>query len=285
MKKILMAAGMILALTTTAQAAEREDLDEAETLALTTTAQAAEREDLDEAETLVNGVVHDVAQKILPVSVEARFFAPHLDMNVKSDRIHYNGGDVGLKDTLGFGNDNAPEFIFRYKRFTADYLFVHGTGSRNFGDSPLVFGGNTFHGDTNSESDFHYLKLNFAHPIVSVLGSGVDWSYGLAGMYWKGTVSNAVASRTKEYGLPIPTVGVGAHADFLSILRAYANISGMTLGGNGHFYDFEAGVRYNPIDIVGINLGYRKIYAKFSHSDDSATVDLDGPYAGLRVDF
>lgn len=254
-------------------------------MALTTTAFAAEREDLQEAETLVNGVVHDVAQKILPVSVEARFFAPHLDMSVKSNKIHYNGGEVGLKNTLGFGNDNAPELIFRYKRFTADYLYVHGTGSNNFSGSPLVFGGNSFSGDTNSESDFHYLKLNISHPIVSVLGSGVDWSYGLAGMHWRGKVSNAFDSRSKDYTLPIPTLGIGAHADFLGILRAYANLSGMTLGSNKNFYDFEAGVRYNPIDIVGINLGYRKIHAKFSHSDDSGTIDLDGPYAGLRVDF
>ena len=57
---------------------------------------------------LVGGVIRDVAQKILPLSIEGRFYAPHLNAHVKSDNIYYKGGSVTLKDDLGFDNDNAP---------------------------------------------------------------------------------------------------------------------------------------------------------------------------------
>ena len=246
----------------------------------------------DTPEFLVNGVLKDVTQKILPISIEARFFVPHMDLEVQSDKIFYNGGAVGLKSDLGFGNDKAPEVIFRYKRFTADYFTVHGTGDRNFsGSDVLTFGGNRYHGDTHSQSDLHYLKLQVTNPIVNVLGSGVDWSYGLSGIYWKGTVSGTEAgtgnyiSKKKEFGAPIPTLGIGAHASLLDTLIFNAHISGLPLGGHGHFYDFEAGLRYNPLDLLSISVGYRKIHANLKHSDDSGTLDLDGPYAGLRFDF
>ena len=240
---------------------------------------------------LVGGVVRDVAQKVLPISIEARYFAPHFDAKVKSDRIRYNGGQVSLKDNLGFDNDKAPELIFRYKRFSADYIHVHGTGNTNLNNDTLRFEGVNFDGRVHSQSDFHYLKLNVSNPIVSVLGSGVDWSYGLTGMYWKGKVkgneanTGLSASKSKGYGAPIPTIGIGAHAALLPSLSVYANASGLPLGGYGHYYDLEAGLRYTPLEILGVTVGFRRIDVKLKHDDDSAKLKLNGPYAGLRVDL
>ncbi len=241
---------------------------------------------------LVKGVIKDVAQKILPVSIEARYFAPHMDMKVKSDKIYMNGsGEVGLKDNLGFGNDKAPELIFRYKRMTLDYIRLSGTGDKDFGGTNvLTFNGAHFHGNTHSKSELHYIKLNFANPIINVLGTGVDWSYGLTGMVWKGKINGTdtngrSASKSKTFGAPIPTLGVGAHAALLPSLNVYANISGLPLGGYGHFYDFEAGVRYSPLEIVGISVGFRRIHANIKHKEDSGDLTMNGPFAGVRVDF
>ena len=240
---------------------------------------------------IVGGIIRDTAQKILPLSVEARFFAPHFDAKVKSDNIRYNNGQVGLKDDLGFDNDNAPELIFRFKRFSADYIHVHGSGTTNLNNNRLKFGGVNFNGRVNSKSDFDYLKLTVTNPIVSVLGTGVDWSYGLTGMHWKGKVKGREAttdlstSKSKEYGAPVPTVGLGAHAALLPSLTAYATIAGLPLGGYGHYYDFEAGLRYMPLEVVGVSFGFRRIDIELKHDDDSAKMTMNGPYAGLRVDF
>lgn len=281
--KTLLAAGMILSLPASTFAAETET-DKIHF--------PIEREEIETPEFLVNGAIKDITQKILPISVEARYFMPHMNMNVKSDKIFYNGGDVSLKDNLGFGNDKAPELIFRYKRFTADYFTVHGTGDTNIsGSNYLTFEGKSYSGNVHSKSDLHYLKLQVTNPIVNVLGSGVDWSYGLTGVYWKGSVDGTESgtgnyiSESKSFGAPIPTLGVGAHASLLDVLLFRVHLSGMTFGGHGHLYDLEAGVRYNPLDLLSISLGYRKIHAKLKHGDDSGTLDIDGPYAGLRFDF
>ena len=240
---------------------------------------------------VVGGVVRDTAQKILPLSIEARFFAPHFDAKVKSDSIRYNGGKVGLQDDLGFDNDNAPELIFRFKRFSADYIHVHGSGTTNLNGDRLKFGGTNFSGRVSSKSDFNYLKLTFTNPIVSVMGTGVDWSYGLTGMHWKGKVRGSESytglrtQKSKEYGVPVPTLGLGAHAALLPSLTAYATISGLPLGGYGHYYDFEAGLRYMPLEVVGVSFGFRRIEIDLKHDDDSAKMTMNGPYAGVRVDF
>ena len=245
----------------------------------------------NELDSLVGGVVRDTAQKVFPFSVEARFFSPHFNAKVHSDKIHYNGGEVNLKDDLGFDNDNAPELIFRYKRFTADYIHVHGTGNANLNGDNLRFGGVNFSGRVHSQSDLNYLKLTVSNPIFSVMGSGVDWSYGLTGMYWKGKVRGSEAvtgistSKSKEYGAPVPTIGLGAHAALLPSLSVYATIAGLPLGGYGYYYDLEAGLRYNPLEILGITAGFRRIDIKLKHDDDSARMTMNGPYAGLRVDL
>ncbi len=238
---------------------------------------------------LVGGIASQALNMILPVSVEARFFAPHYNMSVQSDDIRYNGGKVDLENDLGFDSDNAPEFIFRYRRMTLDYIHVGGDGERNL-TSPLTFDGSVFNAKVNTKSSVDYLKLQITNPIVSILGNGVDWSYGLTGMFWKGTVRGTdstgnYVSRSERYSVPVPTLGVGGHLQPLPSLKIYASISGLPLGGYGHFYDFEAGIRYTPIDIFAITAGFRRIEADIHHNDDSGKLKMNGPFVGIRADF
>ena len=67
--------------------------------------------------------------------------------------------------------------------------------------------------------------------------------------------------------------------------KIYAHISGLPLGGYGHFYDFEAGLNYNPIENLGITAGYRRIDANVHHDDDSGNFRMNGPFAGVRYSF
>ena len=225
-------------------------------------------------------------------SIEGRFFSPHFDANVKSDKIYYNGGKVGMKDNLGFGNDNAPEIILRYKRLSIDYIHIHGSGHRNFsGRDSLTFGGKTYRGHVDSKNTLHYLKLNVTNPIKMTEDGGLTWSYGLTGMFWKGKVSGTETtsgrheSRSEEYGVPIPTLGIAAQINILPQFNGYAHISGMYFGHYGHFYDFEAGIKYKPAPHFAITAGYRKIETKVNHKDDYGKMKMNGPFAGVRFDF
>ena len=226
-----------------------------------------------------------------PFSIEGRFFSPHFDANVKSDKIYFNGGTVGLKDNLGFGNDNAPEVILRYKRFSLDYIYIHGSGHKTYsGHDVLTFGGRKYRGQVDSKNTLHYLKLNFTNPIKMTEDGGLTWSYGLTGMFWKGKVSGSDQrgrheSRSEDFGVPIPTLGLGAQINILPQLHGYANLSGMYFGHYGHFYDFEAGVKYKPTPHFAITAGYRKIETKVDHKDDYGKLKMNGPFAGVRFDF
>lgn len=254
-------------------------------------------ERLKAVETLVNGATDKSDKKNFYFSIEGRYFAPHMNINVQSDKIHYKNGSVGLKEDLGFGDDKAPEVILRYKRFTMDYIRVNGEGDREFTKAnPLLFGGVNLRGNVHSKSDFQYLKLQITNPITEKWGSGFDWSYGITGIYWKGKATGKAVSynedidgqtktESEEVGVPVPTFGIGGHAKLYDNINAYAHISGLPLGSYGHFYDFEAGLRLNPTDRLGIDIGYRKIHANIHHKNDNGKFNLQGAYAGIRYDF
>ena len=226
-----------------------------------------------------------------PFSIEGRFFSPHFDANVKSNKIYYNGGTVGLKDNLGFGNDNAPEIILRYKRLSLDYIYIHGSGHKTYsGSDVLIFGGRRYRGQIDAKNTLHYLKFNVTNPIKMTEDGGLTWSYGLTGIFWKGKVSGTDSrgrseSRSEDFGAPLPTLGVGAQINILPQFHGYANISGMYFGHYGHFYDFEAGIKYKPAPHFAITASYRKIEVKVDHKDDYGKLKMNGPYAGLRFDF
>lgn len=240
--------------------------------------------------------VDGVVSKILPVSVEARFFAPHYDMKVHTDKIYVGAGSnsVGLKDDLGFGNDNAPELIFRYKRLSIDYFHIHGTGSKNIDPrNSVTFNGGRYFGQVDSKSNFDYIKLDVTNPIVSVLGQGFDWSYGVTAMHWKGSVrgydasKSAYSAESKDYWVPLPALGLGGHmtVDPAQTVRLYAKVSGLPAGGYGHYYDLEAGVKYQPIPLLAITAGYRRIEVEAKHDGDSGKIKMNGPFAGLSFSF
>lgn len=248
-------------------------------------------EQVSDAEKYLVKGVSDESEKNYPFSIEARYFSPHFDAQVQSNKIHYNGGRVGLKDNLGFGNDKAPEFILKYKHLTLDYIRLSGDGDRTFsGRDVLTYGGTRLHGQLHSKSQLHFIKLSVKNNIKSINGTGFDWSYGITGLFWKGKVNGTNSSgrreeRSEDYGVPIPTVGVGAHARLWDNLNAFAHISGLPLGGYGHFYDFEAGLHFKPTEHFGVTAGFRRIHANIHHKDENGNFTMNGPYFGLRADF
>lgn len=248
-------------------------------------------ENPSEEVTLADSISDEDRFKDHNFSIEARYFAPHFDAKIQSDKIYYNGGSVGLKDNLGFGNDKAPEIILRYKGLSIDYIYIHGSGDKTFsGRDVLTFGGNKYRGHVNSKNNLHYLKLLITNPIRTTDDGSITWSYGLTGMFWKGKVSGQdirgrSISKSEDFGAPLPTLGLGANVKILPQFNAYANISGMYAGHYGHFYDLEAGIKYKPSPHFSITAGYRKIEVKVNHKDDYGNLKMNGPFAGLRFDF
>lgn len=218
-------------------------------------------------------------KKDLPVSIEMRLFVPSMDAHVKSDNVNLNGGMVGLKSDLNVDSNHAPELICRYKNFTADYIHLHETGGSNF-DGALRFGGENYFGNVNAHSDIHYLKLNVDNEIISLMGTGADWNYGLTGIAWKGRVDDS-----ERRSAVIPTVGLNLHMAIMRKMKFYLQASGMEMGGYGHLLDFESGLRYSPSKHFTWTLGVRSIDVNVKCHDARGDLRLNGPFFGLRSDF
>lgn len=146
------------------------------------------------------------------------------------------------------------EIIFRYKKFSANYS--------NF----------------DSAHDLCYVKLNVDNEIISLLGTGADWSYGLTGIGWRGDDS------THGFA-PIPTLGVGIYMAIMPKMKVYTNFSGMSLGGYGHVRDFESGVRYSPSKNFTLTAGYRHVDAKVRDGSTRGDFKTNGTFLGVRTDF
>ena len=176
--------------------------------------------------------VASIKQKKFAFSAETKFFSPNLNAKVKGDDFYFH-------------RTEAPEFIFRYKNFSADYIRAH---------------------------EFHFVKLKVDREIFSLMGTGLEWNVALNSMNWRGK---------KNYSSVLPSVGINFYMRIRPRLDIYAQFSGMTLAGHGHFKDFESGVKYFPQKNFSLSAGWRRIDFKARRGSFS----MSGLFAGVRYDF
>lgn len=145
---------------------------------------------------------------------------------------------------------NETEIIFRYKNFFADYNRV------------------------DSQNNLHCIKLSLNNEIISLMGTGLDWSYGVTGIHWQ---SNNFAA--------VPTLGIDFYMTIKPRVKFYTQFSGMPVGGFGRIYDAETGLKYSPSKNFTITAGYRHLSAKVHHNNNQCNFQTTGPFIGVRADF
>lgn len=148
---------------------------------------------------------------------------------------------------------NEPEIIFRYKRFFIDYNYI------------------------DSQKNLNYINLKVNNEIISMMGSGVDWSYGVAGVTWKDSDENNF--------VPVPTLGIDFYMTVRPRVKFYTQFSGMPVGGFGRIYDAETGFRYSPSKHFTVTAGYRHLSAKVHHKISHNNFTNSGAFIGVRTDF
>ena len=198
-----------------------------------------------------------VKEKIFSANLEGRFFASNLSGKVHDGRQSY---------TLNTGGGNASEFIFTYKNFSADYVHSHGK--------------NSF-----AQTDIHYTKLSIKKSLISLMGSEINFNYGVTGTSWRGSKNISTHKKTQNYFVVVPVAGIGLQIRVLPKADIYSQISGLPLGGHGHIYDFEAGFRYSPQKDFSLTAGFRKIDANFNLNDEEGNFKMNGPFFGMRLNF
>ena len=147
---------------------------------------------------------------------------------------------------------NEKEIIFRYKNFFIDYNYL------------------------DRDKNLNYINLKLNNKIFSMLGSGIDWSCGLTGIYWKDSSNEFV---------PVPTLGINLYVTVHPKVKFYTQFSGMPVGGLGRIYDAETGLRYSPNKHFTITAGYRHLSTKFHSRNNFGGFKNSGVFIGVRSDF
>ena len=217
------------------------------------------------------------------ISLEARYFSLGADANLNTSKVNLNGGELNLKDNLHLMDDKAAEIIFRYKNFSIDYLQMQ-KRDNNFSADNLTIGNKNFSGNISAKNNLHYIKLNVDNEIISLMGTGANWSYGVTGIYWRGRAENFSGSGSQDYFVSLPTVGLGIYMAIMPKMTIYTQISGIFLGGKGHLHDFEGGLKYSPSKNFSLTAGYRSIGVNLNHKGNG-DFKMTGPFIGLRSDF
>ena len=148
---------------------------------------------------------------------------------------------------------NENEIIFRYKRFYADYNKI------------------------DNQNSLSYIKLNVNNEIISFMGTGLEWSYGVTGINWKNFDENNF--------VPVPTLGINFYMTIKPRVKFYTQFSGMPVGGFGRIYDSETGFRYSPSKHFTITTGYRHFSAKVHRKNNFSDFTNSGFFIGVRSDL
>ena len=183
--------------------------------------------------------IASVKQKKFAFSAETKFFSPNLNAKVKSNDFYSH-------------HTEAPEFIFRYKNISLDYIRSHDA--------------------------LHFVKLKANKEIFSLMGTGLEWNVALNAMDWRGNA-------TENFFGVLPSAGINFYMRIRPRLDIYTQFSGITLGRHGYFKDFESGIKYFPQKNFSISAGWRRIDFKLRRGDNSGNFSLSGLFTGIRYDF
>lgn len=231
----------------------------------------------------IKKTVQTLQKKDLPLSLETRYFSPRISANLNTANVNLNGDTLALKK-INLVNDNIPEIIFRYKNFSVDYLQMHKSGGANLSGENLTFGKKNFFGDISAKNNLHYIKLSVDNEIISLMGTGAFWSYGLTGIYYDGKAENFSDAKHQSYFIPMPTAGLGLYMTIMPKMKIYSQFSGIFLGGRGHLHDFEAGLKYSPSKNFTLTTGFRSVEFNLNHKGNG-DFKMNGPFIGIRSDF
>jgi hypothetical protein len=230
------------------------------------------------------------------IGARAMYWFPSLTAEVRSDGDGVNGSLLNLKDRLGVGDESFPTFeafggLGRH-RLSLGYTPINYSGSATL-TSTITFHGQTFAAGNRVDTDLklRMLDLEYQYTFLDLENFLAGFSLGLIGQvkYLDGEVKmNAPADGRRasfDARLPVPMVGLSAHAGLLSgILEARAKVAG--IGYSGHYlYEAMADLSLTPFPFLDIHGGYKIIRVKIDRSDDYLDAQFAGPYVGLTVSF
>jgi hypothetical protein len=231
------------------------------------------------------------------VEFEARLWSPDLSgMAEVGDEPSATA--IDLVSDLGFSGDELPEgrLLWRPSRRTSVRLSY---SSFDFsGDAQLqrtvTFAGTTFDLDARVASvlELEYGGLGIAWQFLSTpdgrvrVGPVVE-ARGLRGEAGISTdiLGLLPLSATEEFEVAFATAGLVLDVEPTRKLHVYAEWKTTVETDDGDLTDSEAGLRYYPLDLLAVAVGYRRIEIDARDADERFDLELDGPFFGAVLRF
>ncbi len=196
------------------------------------------------------------------------------------------GDEVALEGRarLGIAARHALELRYLYFAKSDNFTAYHGT----------QWGG-TQSGDVKNSVDVSYARLGWhwaviepengafrLETIVDVSGGEIKQSGKLHRMAWPlPPVTSADANVSGVW----PTIGLAAKVSPTKWFDLFGEVSGMTGITDVDVLDWEAGLRVNPFNWLGIEAGYRSLEINGTDHNTDVRVSFSGPFIGTELRF
>jgi hypothetical protein len=222
------------------------------------------------------------------VEIEGRYWITDLESDIKTTINEIVGTDIDLKEDLGISDEDIPEAritlkITKNNKLRAAYTQIQYSGDKNI-ERTITFDGNSYTVGTPVESnlDVKYLRLGWLWQFINI----ADETIKLGPMFEIKGLSADAALNAPQLGLSasetftgaFPTFGGGLDINPHKKINIFAEISGISLGNYGHFFDAEAGIKLIPIKNFTIAAGYRLFDLKIEDDPDYAKIKIKGPF-------
>jgi hypothetical protein len=221
-------------------------------------------------------------------------------------RVHYNTYSPTFTGDTRKGSEDA-DFIdfdddlgFQDERlFDARGIIQFGRGKKlRVSYSPL-----DYQGDHDAPKTFTYGSTRFerfTRVRSSVVGgyysADIQWDFVQRPWGFLGLIVGAkaidvdatvvdVADNVREvdtYRVPIPVVGLAGRA-YSQRFSVEAEISGLSVGANGHMYDGNGTVRFHLSDRLALQAGYRLLRLTGKHENDELNLRMKGWQYGIEL--
>jgi len=227
------------------------------------------------------------------ITIEARYFNPSLTFKAQTSSIDYNGGALDFKNDLGITDKSSMEYRVQLgDNFRLSYANFAYNGNATLNQN-LNYQGTTYAANALVASDLgiKYARLTWFKTITQSDDLSTKFILDLKGFQFNTSVNAVVngspTSAAKTFTGAIPTIGFAVNARLDNNFVAFGEITGLPLGQYGHFYDGEAGIRYNFDKTVAVNLGYRALdlSVKDPSSGDNAEFKIAGPFINAQYKF
>lgn len=224
------------------------------------------------------------------LELEARYWAPDLSGKATLEDFPNIGLDVG--DLLGLDADAVPEARLTFRPFLG--IFLRGTYSSfsNSGETEFDTGDFPIGIDARitSRLDFDYGRLGLGWQFVTPkktlrIGPYVE-AKGLSGDAALGVASNLVnLEESESFDAVFGSFGGLLEIQPTDKLQIFADVSVLVGEDEADFLDAELGIRFYPVYLVGIGLGYRVIEVDGVVDNIDMDLDFKGFFGSLVLRF